>query len=137
MTSKQSLIAALLGIVALIAMAIVAVAGDRYAHEYADAQWQEPSALIPIGHHNARRDRANFGRDEDDDSCDSSMWFDEDDCKPFAGYDSQLNPSRTTLVSQVTAAQVVDTTVRWTPLNTTASQGNRLALVLLLGEVAR
>ena len=137
MTSKQSLIAALLGIGALIAMTIVAVAGDRHPHEYIDTQWQEPSALIPIGHHNARRDRASLGRDEDDDSCDSSMWSDDDDCKPFAGYESQLNPSRSTLVSQVTAAPVEDTTVRRIPLNTTGPQGNRLALVLLIGEVAR
>lgn len=137
MTSKQSLIAALLGIVAMIAMAIAAGAGDRCEHEYTDTQWQEPSALIPVGHPDARRDRANFGRDGDDDSCDSSIWSDDDDCKPFDGYESRLNPSRTTLVSQVTAVQVEDTTGRMIPLNTTASQGNRLALVLLLGELAR
>ena len=137
MTSQQSLIAALLGIVALIAMAIVAVAGDRYADEYTDTQWQEPSALIPLGRPNARRDHPNFGRDEDDDSCDSSMWSDDDDCRPFAGYESLLNPSRTTLVSLPTAAQVEDTTVRSIPLNTTTPQGNKLALVLLLGQVAR
>jgi hypothetical protein len=136
MTSKQSLVAALLGVVALIAMAIVAVAGDRHAGQYADTQWQEPSALIPVGHAHALRDRVNFGREEDDDSCDSSMWSD-DDCQPFAGYESQVNPSRITSVREVRASQVEGTTVRTIPLNTTTPQGNRLALVLLLGEVAR
>jgi hypothetical protein len=78
MQSKQSLMAALLGIAMVIAMAIAA-AGQ----------------VIPVGHHYGWRNHANdypgLICDEDGDDCHSLLESDEedDDCDAVGGYEDQ------------------------------------------------
>ena len=83
MKLKQSLMAALVGIAMMISMPMVAAAHDRDADEYQGTQWQEPGAIVQIGHHYGWRNHANYSPglvcDEDGDDCHSSMWSDDDD----------------------------------------------------------
>lgn len=106
MNAKQSLMAALVGIAAIIAIPVAASAGDRYAYE--NTQWQAPGAVIPVGHHYGWRNYTGYNSglvcdedgddchpalqcDEDGDDCRPTMPWDEDgdDCEPYGGYESQ------------------------------------------------
>src|SRR5216683_3036506 len=60
MKSKESSIAALVVIAAVIAMAIAAAAGDRDGCEYQDTEWQELGAVRPVGHRYESRNRAHY-----------------------------------------------------------------------------
>src|SRR5260370_26514210 len=86
MKLKQSLMAALVGIAMMISMPMVAAARDRDADEYQNAQWQEPGAIVQVGHHYGWRNHANYSPglicDEDGDDCHSSISSDDgDDCE--------------------------------------------------------
>ena len=104
MNAKQSVMAALLGIAAMIAMPLAASAGDRDA-DYVNTNWQSPGAVIPVGHHYGWRNQANYNSglvcDEDGDDCHPAAQCDEDgddcrpalqcdadgdDCRPYTGY---------------------------------------------------
>lgn len=106
MKSKQILTVALVGIAMIIAMPIVAAAGDQEAGGYQDTQWQAPGGLIPVGHHYGWRNHANYDPglvcDEDGDDCHDAVQCDEDgddchpavqcdedgdDCEPAIGYE--------------------------------------------------
>ncbi len=108
MKSKQSLMAALVGIATMIAMPIAAAAGYQYADKYENTQWQAPGAVIPVGHHYGWRNSASHNPDlicdedgddchpavqcdEDGDDCHSAVWPDEDDdeCEPSSRYEGQ------------------------------------------------
>jgi hypothetical protein len=106
MKSKQSLMAVLVGIAAMIAMPLVATAGDHYANY--ENTWQAPGAVIPVGHHYGWRNSAHYNSglvcDEDGDDCHPSLQCDADgddcrpavqcdadgdDCEPSGGYEGQ------------------------------------------------
>ncbi len=107
MKTKQSLMAALVGIAGMIAMPLAATAGDHYANKYENTQWQERGAVIPAGHYYGWRNRANNSGlicDEDGDDCHPALQCDEDgddcrpavqcdadgdDCEPSTGYEGQ------------------------------------------------
>src|SRR5437899_592987 len=105
MNAKQSLMAALVGIGTMIAMPLVATAGDRYAGNYENSRWQAPGAVMPVGHHHGWRNSAQYNPglicdedgddchpaiqcDEDGDDCHYATWpdGDDDDCGASAGY---------------------------------------------------
>ena len=107
MNAKQSLMAALVGIASMVAMPLAASAGG-YANNYENTQWQAPGAVIPVGHHNGWRNRANYNSglvcDADGDDCHPALQCDADgddcrpavqcdadgdDCEPSAGYGYQ------------------------------------------------
>jgi len=107
MNAKQSLMAALVGIAAMIAMPIAASAGG-YGDNYENTRWQASGAVIPVGHHYGWRNHANYNSglicDEDGDDCHPAVQCDEDgddcrpavqcdadgdDCHPYTGYGYQ------------------------------------------------
>jgi hypothetical protein len=94
MKSKQSLMAALVGIAAMIAMPLAATAGEHYGNNYENTQWQERGAVIPAAHHYGWRNRANYNSnlicDEDVDD-NYAAWPDENDdyYESSAGYGDQ------------------------------------------------
>jgi hypothetical protein len=99
MTSKRSLIAALIGFALMTAMPVVADAGGR----------QEPGAVVPIGHHYGWRNHTYYSPglvcdddgddchpamqcDEDGDDCHSSWSDEDDDYEPYSGYEREYYP---------------------------------------------
>ena len=95
MKSKQSLMAALVGIAAMIAMPLAATAGEHYVNNYENAQWQERGAVIPAGHHYGWRNPAQYNSgqvcDRDGDDCQPAVRCDADgdDCQSSTGYEGQ------------------------------------------------
>ena len=100
MKAKRSLMAAIVGIATMIAMPLVALAGDRYTEMYENIPQQAYGAIIPVGHHGWRNSTSynpNLICDEDGDDCHPAMDYDadRDDCAPPAGYgyEGQYTPS--------------------------------------------
>ena len=108
MNAKRSLMAALVGIATMIAMPLVATAGDHYTNRYENTQWQARGAVMPAVDHHGWRNSAGHNSqlicDEDVDDWRSAVQCDEDgdDCystaspdeydnysEPYAGYRGQ------------------------------------------------
>ncbi len=94
MKVKQSLMAALVGIAAMIAMPIAASAGGYYPGNYENTRWQASGAEVPVGHYYGWRNHANYNSnlicDVDGDDY-YTAWPDENDqdYEPYAGYQDQ------------------------------------------------
>jgi hypothetical protein len=95
MKVKQSLMAGLVGIAAMIAMPLAASAGGYYPGNYQNTRWQASGALVPVGHYYGWRNHANYNSnlicDEDGDNRYSAARPDENDqdYEPYAGYQDQ------------------------------------------------
>src|ERR1700687_5764644 len=95
MNAKQSLMAAIVGIAAIIAMPLAASAGGYHGDNYANTQWQARGAVMPVGHHYGWRNSANNNSglvcDADGDDCHPAVQCDADgdDCQPSSGYEGE------------------------------------------------
>ena len=100
MNAKQSLMAAIVGIAAIIAMPLAASAGGYHGDNYANTQWQARGAVMPVGHHYGWRNSANNNSglvcDADGDDCHPAVQCDADgdDCQPSSGYEGQYYGQR-------------------------------------------
>jgi hypothetical protein len=134
MMSEQGFVAAMVGIAAVIAMAIAATAGNRDTY----GGWRNRSDYS-----------CSLICDEDCSNCNASVqcndngndygssWSDNDDCEPFAGSEIQFKPSRVTLVPQLAPRHATQTAARTSPLTKTTPQTTRFVMVLLLQRVVQ
>jgi hypothetical protein len=91
MNAKQSLMAALVGFAAMIAMPIAASAGGYHPDRYQNTRWQAPSAVVAVGHYYGWQNSTshNYNLICDEDGYDNyGAWPDENyDYGSSAGYD--------------------------------------------------